>query len=298
MPDRDGYITGVPCWVDSSHADPERAAEFYSALFGWEIEDVMPSGSPGSYLIGRLHGGDVAAIAGQADDTAAPPAWSTYIWVEDADEAAARTWAAGGRVVTEPYDVPGAGRMAVLRDPDGAEFRVWQAKGHGGAGVVNEHGALVFNELSTRNLGAAASFYRAVFGWEPLDADDGAGGGMWRLPGYGDQLEAKEPELRARLAAAGAPDGFEDVVAAYVVLGPDAPDDAPGWNVTFSVDDADAAATRAAALGGAIVVAPYDAPWVRTTVIADPQGATFRATQLVPENKVLARGADPIARAA
>jgi hypothetical protein len=294
MPDRDGYIPGVPCWVDTSQADPQAAAAFYGELFAWEVEDTMPPESPGSYLIARLRGGDVAAIAGRREETPEAPEWSTYVWVDSADEAAAKAWAAGGRVMMEPFDVPGAGRMAVLRDTEGAEFRVWQAQGHGGAGVVNEHGAVVFNELNTRNIDTAARFYRAVFGWTPLSA--GPAGGMFRLPGYGDHLEAMEPGLRARLREAGAPAGFEDVVAGYAVTGPEVE---PHWNVTFSVDDADAAAERAVDLGATIVAPPVDGPWVRTTLIADPQGATFRATQFVPENKDLSAGpAEPVARAA
>ena len=288
MPDRDGYIPGVPCWVDTSQADPQAAAAFYGELFAWEVENAMPPESQGTYLIARLRGGDVAAIAGRREEIPDAPEWSTYVWVDSADEAAAKAWAAGGRVMMQPFDVPGAGRMSVLRDIEGAEFRVWQAEGHGGAGVVNEHGAVI---------DAAARFYGAVFGWEPLSA--GPAGGMFRLPGYGDHLEAKEPGLRARLREAGAPAGFEDVVAGYAVLGPEQPEAEPGWSVTFSVDDADAAAERAVELGGTVLAAPVDGPWVRTTLIADPQGARFRATQFVPENRdVAAQPPQPALRAA
>jgi predicted enzyme related to lactoylglutathione lyase len=58
--------------------------------------------------------------------------------------------------------------------------------------------------------------------------------------------------------------------------------------LTFAVDDADATADRAAELGAQVVVPPFDAPWVRMTVISDPQGATFIASKFVPENKDLA----------
>src|SRR5579871_1904552 len=110
MPDRDRYIPGVPCWVDTSQPDPQAAAAFYGGLFGWEFEDAMPPGAPGAYLIARLHGGDVAAIASAAEG-ATTAAWSTYVWVEDADETAAKVRAAGGDVLMEPFDVMDAGRM-------------------------------------------------------------------------------------------------------------------------------------------------------------------------------------------
>jgi hypothetical protein len=79
--------------------------------------------------------------------------------------------------------------------------------------------------------------------------------------------------------------GFEDVVASLNVIGADQPQLPAHWNVTFAVDDADAAAARAAELGGKVVVPPFDAPWVRTTVLADPQGATFIASKFSPENR-------------
>ena len=133
MLERDGYVPGVPCWVDTSQPDAEAAAAFYSSLFGWDLEDAMPPGSAGKYLIARLHGGDVAAIASLPEGTPPMATWNTYVWVESADEAAAKVLEAGGRVVMDPFDVIGAGRMAVCTDPEGAAFRVWQAKEHKGA---------------------------------------------------------------------------------------------------------------------------------------------------------------------
>jgi predicted enzyme related to lactoylglutathione lyase len=189
-----------------------------------------------------------------------------------------------------------AGRMAVFTDPEGAMFSVWQAKDHRGARIVNESGSLNFNGLNTRDAERAKSFYRSVFGWETL----GLGGGaeMWRLPGYGDFLEQGDPDLRKRMAESGGPDGFEDVVATINPIADDQPDVPAHWSVTFAVDDADATAARAAQLGGQVVVAPFDAPWVRMTVITDPQGATFIASKFVPENKDLGSQADSTVTAA
>jgi uncharacterized protein len=290
MPERDGYIPGVPCWIDTSQPDPEAAVGFYSGLFGWEFEDVMPPGSPGKYFIARLPGGDVAAVGSQPDGAPPSAVWNTYVWVESADETASKVRGAGGRVLTDPFDVMDAGRMAVFSDPEGAAFSVWQAKEHKGARVVNEHGSLNFNGLNTRDANGAKSFYGAVFGWEILSLDGGAG--MWTLPGYGDYLEQRTPGLRKMMAEMGAPKGFEDVVAAIDPIAGDQPDLPPHWSVTFGVDDADATAEKAAELGGQVVAPPFDAPWVRTTVIADPHGATFIASKFVPENKDLATLAD------
>jgi hypothetical protein len=295
MRERDGYIPGVPCWVDTSQPDPEAGVAFYSSLFGWEFEDVMPPGSPGKYFVARLGGGDVAAVASLPEG--APPAalWNTYIWVDSADETAAKVTAAGGRVLTEPFDVMSAGRMAVCADPEGAAFCAWQAKGHRGARIVNEPGSLNFNDLNTRDPEGAKAFYGSVFGWKTLGLDGGFA--MWTLPGYGDHLEQSDPGLRERMAEGGAPAGFEDVVASLVPIGEDQPDTPPHWGVTFAVDDADAIAQKATELGGKVVVPPMDAPWVRMTVVSDPQGAMFTASKFVLENRDLATQSDAAAGA-
>jgi predicted enzyme related to lactoylglutathione lyase len=294
MPERDGYIPGVPCWVDTSQPDPEAAAAFYGGLFGWEFEDVMPPGSKGTYLTARLRGGDVAAV-GSIPEGAPPMAmWNTYVWVQSADLTAAKVLDAGGKVLMDPFDVMDAGRMAVFADPEGAVFCVWQAKEHKGARIVNEAGSLNFNGLNTRDVERAKSFYGAVFGWTTIDA----GSPMWALPGYGDHLEELSPGLRKQMAEVNAPAGFEDVVAAITPIPDDQPDVPPHWNVTFAVDDADATAAKATELGGTVIVAPFDAPWVRMTVLADPAGATFIASTFVPENRDLAVQSDGAASAA
>jgi predicted enzyme related to lactoylglutathione lyase len=224
VPDRDGYIPGVPCWIDTSQPDPKAAVSFYGGLFGWEFEDVMPPES------------------------------------------------------------------------EAEVFCVWQAKENKGLQVVNEHGSLNFNGLNTRDVAGAKRFYGSVFGWETLAL--GGGAEMWTLPGYGDHLEESDPEIRKRVAEVGGPMGFEDVVASINPIGDDQPDTPAHWSVTFGVDDADATAAKAAELGGKVVVAPFDAPWVRMTVLTDPQGATFIASQFVLENKDLTSPTDATTSAA
>jgi uncharacterized protein len=285
MSDRDRYIAGVPCWVDTTQPDPEAAVAFYSGLFGWEFEDVMPPGAPTPYFVARLRGGDVAAV-GTAGDTAA---WNTYVWVEDAEVIAARVHAAGGSVLMEPDDVGDFGRMAIFADPAGAAFRVWEAKEHRGAAIVNEPGSLNFNDLHTRDLEGAQAFYGAVFGWDLIGI--GSGFTTWALPAYGDFLEERTPGMRENMKGMGAPDRFEETVASAIAIPDDQPDTPSHWGLTFAVDDADAIAARATELGGQVLVPPFDAPWVRMTIIRDPQGATFTASKFVPENKDLEQNA-------
>jgi predicted enzyme related to lactoylglutathione lyase len=294
VPERDGYIPGVPCWVDTNQPDPDAAVAFYSDLFGWECEDAMPSESGGKYFIARIRDGEVAAIGSQPEGAPPQATWNTYVWVESADETAAKVTGAGGHELVGPFDVMDAGRMAVFADPEGAVFSVWQAERHKGARIVNEPGSLTFNGLNTRDVEGAKAFYGAVFGWETLTLDGGAE--MWTLPGYGDHLERRDPGLRERTAEMGVP-GFEDVVASINPIADDQPDVPAHWSVTFAVDDADEVANKARELGGTVLVPPVDAPWVRMTVIADPQGATFIANKFVPENRYLAAPADTSASA-
>jgi predicted enzyme related to lactoylglutathione lyase len=236
--------------------------------------------------------GEVAAV--RSIPEAAPPTamWNTYFWVDSADEAASKVRDAGGGVVVKPFDFMDACRMAVVTDPEGAAFGVWEAKEHKGARLVNDPGSLVFNGLNTRDVEGAKSFYGSVFGWQTGGIGGGAEG--WTLPGYGDWLEREHhPALRKQMAEAGAPEGFEDVVGSIIPIADDQPDTPAHWSVTFAVDDADATAAKATELGGTVIVPPFDAPWstptytIRITVIGDPQGATFSASKFVPENKDL-----------
>jgi predicted enzyme related to lactoylglutathione lyase len=292
MPDRDGYIAGVPCWTDTSQPDPEAALGFYADVFGWEFHNAMPP--EGSYHFARLRGRDVAAVGSLPEGAPPVASWNTYIWVDSADDAAADAREAGGTVVTEPFDLPDAGRMAVLADPEGATFCVWQARAHKGARIVNEHGAVNFNGLHVRDVEGAKAFYGAVFGWTTLELP---GLNAWTLPGYGDHLEESDPNLRERTAELGGPVGFEDVVASINPIPEDDSGTPAHWSVTFGIDDADAAAEAAVKAGGTVSVPPFDAPWVRMTVLRDPAGATFTASQFVPENKDLGAEAGATANA-
>ena len=193
--------------------------------------------------------------------------------------------------MAEPVDVPpDAGRTAAFTDPEGAAFRVWQARRNRGAQLVNEPGSWNLNGLNTRDVEGAKSFYGSVFGWRTIPL--GGGAEFWTQPGFGDFVERDNPELRKQMAEAGAPNGFEDVVASINPIPDDQPDTPAHWSVTFAVADADATAAKATELGGKVIVPPFDAPWVRMTVLGDPQGGTFIASKFVPENKDLGSGAD------
>ena len=120
--------------MDTNQQDPDAAADFYGGLFGWQFEDVMPPGSDGKYLMGRIRGRDVAGVGFPFPGGPPMAAWNTYVCVDSADETAQRVREAGGQVLAEPFDVLEAGRMAVFADPEGAAIGAWQPRGAPGLG--------------------------------------------------------------------------------------------------------------------------------------------------------------------
>jgi len=283
MQKRDGYPTGVPCWVDTTQPDPAGATEFYGGLFGWGFENVSPAGEP-PYFIARLDGGDVAGIGGQAED--APTTWNTYVWVDSADDTAAKVKKAGGQVVLEPFDVGDAGRMAVFADATGAFINAWQAKAHRGAQVVNQDGAWSWSDVYTSDFDKAASFFNKVFGWTtaPMGEQPPEMGRMICRPGYVDHLTELNPDFPKMLVEWDAPEGFGDLIA---FLAPVTDEHfptgmPPHWSVHFGVPDTDEAVAKAERLGAKVLVPPFTGGPVRVATLADPAGAVFTVTHFTP----------------
>jgi predicted enzyme related to lactoylglutathione lyase len=249
MADTSVIAPGVPSWVDLSTPDVEASKRFYSALFGWQA-DTMSDPGAGGYTMFRLGDKQVAG-AGPAQDPQQPPAWTTYVSVEDADAVAARVGEAGGTVLMPPMDVMEAGRMAIFQDPTGAVIAVWQPRQHPGGEVFNVPGAVSWNELSTRDTAAAIDFYSRVFGWDHQTHGEGAEAYTeWKLGGRSiGGMMAMRPEVPAMVPA--------------------------HWLVYFAVEDCDATVERTKELGGQVMVPPMDIPQGRFAVLADPQGATF-----------------------
>jgi predicted enzyme related to lactoylglutathione lyase len=279
---RDGYPEGVTCWVDVELPDPEAAIDFYSGIFGWKLTEQMPDETQGSYLEATIDGHRVAALGSRPDNAGGPPAWNTYVCVKSADKTAEQIKAVGGTILAEPFDVMKAGRMAIASDPQGASFRLWEPGEHRGAQLVNEYGCWVFSDLTTGDVDAAGKFYGSVFGWETGGGD---GWTFFTVPGYGDHLEKLIPGLREKASAQDAPEGFVDVTASVRSMEGMPEGTSPSWGVTFGVEDADETAAKAEELGGKVLVAPFDAPPVRTAVISDPQGAVFAVSRYYPPNE-------------
>jgi predicted enzyme related to lactoylglutathione lyase len=262
MSKRDTYQPGVPCWIETLQPDPDAARRFYEGVFGWEFTGPggMPGDPPARYFVARMSGRDVAGVGSQVAE-AAPSAWTTYVMTDDVAASCERAAAAGGAIVAGPIEAPPAGTLAVLSDPAGAVFGVWQPEVRHGAQVVNEPSAWAMSALHTPDPDGANRFYSELFGWEPETFSMGpAEITLWRLPGYVGG-EPGQPVPR-------------DVVAAMM------PGATAQWSVDFWIDDADAAAGRAPALGGRVVAPAEDRPGFRTAVLADPGGAVFSVSKL------------------
>ena len=279
---RTGYPAGVPCWVDIVQPDLDATTAFYGGLFGWSFEVRTPENVVPRYTYARLDGLLVAGVGGAPSDNSVPTGWTTYIWVDSADETVALE-ANGGRVISAPVDIPAAGRVAVCADPSGAVFGLWQARDNRGVELVNAPGSWNFSELNTRDTGEATKFYGAVFGWlsDSLEMGTGQESAMWRVKGYGDFLAESDPEIRERQASESAPEGFADAVA---ILNPvlDASATASYWSVTFAVADADAAFARAVELGARVITPLFDTDYTRMGTVEDPQGAALNLSEYRP----------------
>jgi len=248
MPARTSYEPGTPSWVDLASPDLEASTAFYSSLFGWDVVDQ--GAEAGHYHMIEIGGVPVAG-AGPIMMEGQPPAWTSYISVTDADATIAKVKAAGGMVFVEPMDVLDVGRMSVFADPTGAAAAVWQPRRHIGAGLVNEPGALAWNELSTRDVPAATAFYAEVFGWEAETADMGdMEYTMWKLGG--------------------------SQIGGMMAMPAEVPPEVPSyWLAYFGTADCDATVATATAGGANLMVGPVDIPAGRFAILSDPTGAMF-----------------------
>jgi predicted enzyme related to lactoylglutathione lyase len=245
MPERSSYQQGEFCWSDMGTQDLDAMVSFYTTVFGWNAENVMPPEAPVKYFMMRRNGKDVTAI-GWKDDPS-PQTLGPYISVEDADATAARA---------KPFDIFDNGRMAVLQDPMGSIISLWEAGTGIGATLRDEPGAMCWFELNTSDHGAARDFYTGLFGYTIDDISD-------------------ETMTYNVLLLESLPEGQRSVAGIY------SSEDLPkGWTVCFAVDDADAHVERARSNGGKMLSEPVDSPYGRYALLQDPNGATFSVMKM------------------
>ncbi|GAA1528756.1 VOC family protein [Actinomadura kijaniata] len=243
---------GTPTWLDLGIPDIERARRFYGGLFGWEFHDVGPEG--GHYRLCLKDGQQVAGVI-RNDEPDADYWWQMYFATDDCDGTLKRVTDAGGTVVAPADDVLEQGRMAVVKDPTGAQFGLWQGRAHIGSAIVNEHGSLLWNELHTARGEQAREFYRAVFGLQAEPVAEAPGFVVLRRPD-GRSIGGIQDDPRAARST---------------------------WVTYFAVDDVDAALRAVRDGGGSQVSEPLDTPWGRWATVRDPFGTEFRVMTPAPE---------------
>jgi predicted enzyme related to lactoylglutathione lyase len=247
------HVPGTFCWVELSTSDQMAGAKFYSGLFGWDINE-QAIGPNEIYTMFMMRGHEVAAAASQQPqerDSGVPPHWNLFVTVANANDAVKKAEGLGGKVLAPPFDVMDAGRMAVLQDPTGAVFSVWEPKKHIGVKILNEPGALCWSELTTRDTKAAETFYRQLFGWT---AKHGAASAAEAYTEFSNQGQT---------------------AVGMMAMRPDMPAGMPSyWMPYFQVADCDGSTAKAKDLGAREHVPPTDIPKTgRFSIISDPQGA-------------------------
>ena len=255
MAERTSYAPGTFSWVELASPDATATKDFYGGLFGWTFQD-FPVEPDSVYTMFFKNDRPVAACYEQGSEPgSAPPSWLSYITVNSADETAKLAEARGGNMLQAPFDVTDVGRMALVSDPSGAVFALWEPRRHAGAGLVNEPGTLCWNELRTADPGSVVPFYKALFDWD-ADAEDMGDGLAYTTISVGSQRN-----------------------------GGIMPADGPAqWQVYFAVEDADDTVARAVELGGEVTSPPMDMPYGRIATLSDSGGASFSiyAGQLDP----------------
>jgi uncharacterized protein len=246
---------GTPCWVDLGVGDIAKAIAFYTAQFGWQVEQGGPE--TGGYSMASLEGRSVAGIGPKTGPPDAPSTWTTYLATENADATAAKIKGAGGQLLMDPMDVMDVGRMAIALDTTGAAFGIWQARAFPGAQLTNAPGALAWNEHMSRDFEGAKAFYAAVFGYE-----------------YGDM--SSEGFSYATLLLGGHEVGG---IGQYPEGTPEFP---AAWTTYFATANTDDSVAQAAKGGGTVLRPAEDSPYGRLATVTDDQGAVFSLISLPP----------------
>lgn len=241
---------GAFTWMDLATPDLEGAKQFYQSVFGWEFHDIGAEFGHYHYALAQ---GRAAAGLGQPSDAQMPPAWTIYLASADSD--IERVQALGGQVMLAPMAVGDAGKMAICVDPTGAIFGLWQPLNFIGAGVEAEHGGIAWSEVATRDAAAACDFYGKLFDATPRAQSD-----EYFIMQRGEEMLFGVMQMNEQWAEL-----------------------PPHWMGYFAIDNTDAALDRVTAGGGKVVVPPFDTPFGRIAVIADPHGAVFSIVQLPVE---------------
>ncbi len=244
-------MTGTFCWYDLSTTDTAAAEKFYTTLLGWtSAPHRVGDDSYTMWQHGETGFGGLMALPAEARAMGVPPHWMGYVWVENAEAAVARAAELGARVIVPATTIsPEVGRFAVLADPQGATFAVYESSRPGDG--ADWKCPVAWHECYTTDVEGAMAFYEAMFGWEKTDAMNMPVGGVYQMFGKGGQTFGGMMLKPEQMPVA-------------------------AWLYYFGVKNADNVAAEAPGLGASLILGPMDVPGGGRIVVArDPEGATF-----------------------
>jgi predicted enzyme related to lactoylglutathione lyase len=242
-------MAGEWVWYDLMTSDVGAAAEFYGSVMRWRLD--TKDAAYGEWIAAdgvHLGGAMGLPMPGM------PPMWSAYVEVSGIEGVAEKLKAAGGHVMRPVGEAGGAGKFAVVSDPDGAMFMLFEGTGaiRGRPAPFGAVGHGTWHELQTNDVDRAWEFYRELFGWEPAGSMDIGPAGEYRM--YA------------------APSGGAQMGGMMRRASPEVP---PHWLTYFQTDAIEGAVERATAHGGTVVMGPMPIPGGKAAVLRDGQGAYF-----------------------
>ncbi|MCH8611557.1 VOC family protein [Arsenicicoccus dermatophilus] len=240
---------GTPCWPDLMADDPASASRFYEQLFGWETTQ-----GPDGYAFMTSGGLRVAGIGPKPRGAEWPAVWTTYLAVDDVYLTIAHAKAEGATELLPPTTLPGMATIALLTEPSGAHFGLWEPAPLNGIERYNEEHAPVWNELMVRDHEDAMGYYSEVFGFS--------------------FEEFTEPDGSFAYATMITPSGR--LVAGLGQIGEEYGEEYRAhWMTYFFAEDPRAAAARCTQLGGTVLMDVTEGPFGELAVLSGPQGEIF-----------------------
>jgi predicted enzyme related to lactoylglutathione lyase len=239
-------------WYELTTPDVDAAKKFYPRFTDWGMQAF-----DANYTMFTTKGLPIAGIFRLNDEMKAngvPPNWMPYIECDNVDATADKAKSLGASVVAGPDDIPGTGRFAVVRDPQGATFGIYKSSRQSiawdGTNVV---GRFSWHELMTTDYEVAAKFYSALFGWSKIsEMDMGPGAGMYYMFGQNGKMYGGMFTTPPEMA------GMH-----------------PFWLVYIHVKDVGKAVDIATRNGATIQRPQMDIPGGSIAILGDPQGAGF-----------------------
>ncbi|MFN8015794.1 MAG: VOC family protein [Acidimicrobiia bacterium] len=247
----DKYEDGIACWADVSVQDMEKAKDFYSQVFGWEMS-IAPEPEADGYTQ-CLKDGEVVCGIFHSRNPDQPAAWNTYFASSDIKSTIEKANEFGGTIIMPPIEVMNYGITSAVQDPQGAFFGIWQAKDMVGSTVANEFDTVCWNELATTNLNEAKDFYRGLFDWQ--------------------DSESNSPEYWQYDVAGSVRGGAREMSEDECTMMP------PNWTIYFRVKDLGETANKIEKSGGKILSDVMNADKIEFRACSDNQGAMFLICQ-------------------